>query len=488
MPLAALRQCGRKNAVGTKSDVEQLGGRPIGETCSHGLMPYNATLQRVVLRGSESVAVNRHLDGGHSAAVHPHVAVLCYWFVGVFGKNVNQVCPRSVAIGVGGEIFVQYVAESIFAHHLHQSAHHHRSFVVDDVIVNQPRIRQVVEVLLNGGAALSAVLAHGCLHISFHPVKVVVDIWKLRRGDLRCKIVGKHLFNPHVGEPRHSHIVAKPHVSGFVSDERRTRQLLVGRGVLRQEQRVVVVERGTGVLHTAELKSRQHHKLIFCKRIFYAGVFLHPIQRVSHLLEDVVELANAFGVGFAVISPDGAVAVGILDVLKHSGCKSKQIGAEWFGRRKTHCFAARFHFCACYSSVRHRLPRLGHGERQRKRCFHVGLVEARKSCACTVGHKQRVKIVGVAVQRLIAAYKADCHAVFAFLGGIGRDDDMLVGDGWRNGFTVHFARENVFGIFAEVEHHVLLLRKSERDGQAAVDVGSALLRYVEGNVVAHVAD
>ena len=83
--------------------------------------------------------------------------------------------------------------------------------------------------------------------------------------------------------------------------------------------------------------------------------------------------------------------------LKLARNKREEVGAQWLGRHKLYRATILAHLLALHGGVRHSYPILWYAERQRVRRLEIGLVEAGKERAGTVGHKERVEELLLAV-------------------------------------------------------------------------------------------
>ena len=163
--------------------------------------------------------------------------------------------------------------------------------------------------------------------ICFHPVQVMVDLWKERGCDGCCKIVCEHFFGPYVIKPVHGNTVSKPHVSGFMCYQLCSGQFFIRSRVLIQEKSGVIVKSGTGVLHSSKLESRKNHEIIFGKRIGHSSEVFLPFQGIEYLLENCWQLCYSFRVCFPTVCSNRSSVFGIGVMREFTCCKSKEVGA-----------------------------------------------------------------------------------------------------------------------------------------------------------------
>ena len=160
----------------------------------------------------------------------------------------------------------------------------------------------------------------------------MVHIGVLLPGYLCRKEIGEHLFCPHVIEPAHGHHVAKPHVCRFVGYQLQTCLLLLWCGVFAEEYLVVGELYRSGMFHSAELESGEHHHIILAEREGYAGISFKPPYGVVGNVEHLVELRHLVGVGLPVECLDGTAAAFCLldaELSCHEGeeiCRDKLVG------------------------------------------------------------------------------------------------------------------------------------------------------------------
>ena len=144
----------------------------------------------------------------------------------------------------------------------------------------------------------------------------MVDIREERLSDASRKVVGEHFLGPHIVEPVHGHIIAKPHVSRFVGDELGTCQFLVEGRMFAQEHAGIIIQGSSRVFHASVLESRKDDEAILGKGIRDVGIVLQPMQGCGHLLEDDVQLSHLLRISFPVISRENAFTIGIFHLLQ----------------------------------------------------------------------------------------------------------------------------------------------------------------------------
>ena len=254
-------------------------------------------------------------------------------------------------------------------------------------------------------------------------------------------------------------------------------ELLVGRGMLAQEDALVVELDGTGMLHAAELIARQHHEAEFLEGIGYAGIVFQPPQRQGHLVEDGLQLCHLLRVGLTVEGFHlAAVACGGR-ALEASGGEREQIGGQQVGLLELYRRASVGSHLAQLGPVADGPPSVGNIQGELEGGFQVGLVEAGEHTAGMVGHKERVEIVVVAVERLVAAPEVEVHRVaHTHVQELFLYDDVLVGEGGKRRYLLLFlfvgvllgedgaAPVELVALTLEVEHHIALAVPPEADG------------------------
>ena len=214
-----------------------LGGEGDGET----LRADDAGCVAIFLTDLERLAAWREADDGHAFTVYPCVVEGDEILGRVAVEDADQVVPRGVAVGVCAEVFADALAEGVFAHKLDDFAHHHGGFVVNDLAVDESSVAEVVQLLVDGVCARSAIFGEGGGEEGAHALQLVVDGGEERLGDPGGEVVGEDLLRPYVVEPVHRDEVAKPCVGRLVRDQLNASQLLVGRGVGAEEELCVII-------------------------------------------------------------------------------------------------------------------------------------------------------------------------------------------------------------------------------------------------------
>lgn len=97
------------------------------------------------------------------------------------------------------------------------------------------------------------------------------------------------------------------------------------------------------------------------------------------------------------------------------------------------------------------------------------MVEAREDRPRTVGHGERVEVVVVAVERLVARGESYADRVFARLSQCSRQDDVLVAEGVCGRLSVHSHLSDLVRCFAEVDDDLGGCIESEADSPLARD-------------------
>ena len=384
---------------GVEGDVHILRGVvTVDDATGEGLWPHKTTTERVALRDEEAVVLRGEGDGRHSVVMHPHLAERAEVGIGVAVENLYQLGPGGVTVGEGGEVVADALLVGIVTHNLHKFVHHDGGFVVDDASVDESRILQIVKLLAYRRRACGAVFGKGCYGVTLKTAQAVVDGGVEGLYDACCEVVGEDLLGPHIVKPAHSDIVAKPHMCSLVGDDRRAAETLIEGRVVAEEHLRGVVERSTRMLHTAILEAWQHYEVVLGKGVFDACVLLQPLERILNLAEHIVELCDALGVGLAVVCRKAVSAIVIGLVVEDSCNEGEEVCGEWLGGCKLHNLVAVIARVACCNGgVGYCAPRLGKCQREGVRRLEVGLVEAGKEGASTVGHKECVEVLLVAV-------------------------------------------------------------------------------------------
>ena len=273
-------------------------------------------------------------------------------------------------------------------------------------------------------------------------VQVVVHRIIMATGDFCSHEAGKHFLGPYIFKPLQRDKVAKPEVGRLVGDDLHTCQLILLGGMLLKEHTTFAQLDGSRMLHAAKLVVGQDHQSELLERTGDAGVTFHPFDRLSDLVEYLVELCHLSGVGLAIECTDGltlTTASLLVEVASHEGIK--------IGGQLTDIVAG------------HRLPSVGHVERSHEDRSEVGLVEAGEHRTGQVGHEEDVHIFLVAVQGLVKTRKTDLYLVLSFLQHLHRNDDMLILIGSLHGTALLLlAGEDITGavvVALEIEHQIL---------------------------------
>lgn len=214
-----------------------LGGKGDGEA----LRADDAGCVAIFLTDLERLAAWREADDGHAFTVHPGVVEGDEILGRVAVKDVDQVVPRGVVVGIRAEVFADALAEGVFAHELDDFAHHYGGFVVDDLPVDEAGVAEVVQLLVDGVRARGTVLRKGGGEEGAQALQLMVDTGEEWLGDPGREVVGEDLLRPHVVEPIHRDEVAEPRVGCLVRDELDASQLLVGRRVGAEEELRVII-------------------------------------------------------------------------------------------------------------------------------------------------------------------------------------------------------------------------------------------------------
>ena len=210
-------------------------------------------------------------------------------------------------------------------------------------------------------------------------------------------------------------------------DEARTREKLVLGRRLVQEQRGRVVIDGAGVFHSAELKRRYQHEVELLERIFAIRVGLEPLECLLMQIEDGFAIGGDLrGIRFAVIEvKHAAVSLSSLD-RELAGDEAEQVGRKRLRLTKPDRRAIGRRLAPDLGRIRHRRPFGRNLQRQRQRILDIGLIETGKRSRRASGDEQRVEILVVPVQGLVAGREIDVDDVLATNQCVCRDDEMAV--------------------------------------------------------------
>ncbi len=392
------------------------------------LRPHDLPTARVGLNGRKDAVADGKTDCRHTGLIDPYAAELLYIGVGVGREGRDEVVPGGVAVGVVGEILPDTLFEVLLSGDFGEFAHHQGRLIVDDVVVDQAGIFQVVELLADGSGALRTVLVESGGHVDSEPLEVVVKLREQPAGEHGGKVVGKHLFGPHIVKPLHGHIVAKPHVGSLMGYQLGAAQMVGPGGILSEEDGAVIIECGTGVLHASKLESGENHEVIFGKGVGDAGIFFEYAQGVLHLAEYFVDLRQPVGILLAIVSSDGASVARVLPVVEFTGRESEEIGAQRFGWPETDgariCLPV-FHR-RDHRRIAHGLPCGRHGESEIVARLHVGLVEAGEHGVGSVGHEESVHVARIAVEGAPGRGEIYAYGVLPLCEKVGADHYVSV--------------------------------------------------------------
>ena len=241
-------------------------------------------------------------------------------------KNRNQVIPGRIAVFELSQILPDSRLESVLPHHCGELPHHHRGLVVNDIVIDQAGIVHIIKALPDCSAARSAVLGHCGSLVGTHEIQFVIDLREERFGDGGGEIICENLLGPYIIEPFHRHDIPEPHMGGLVGNQFNAAENLVRSRVGGQEEAGIIVESGPGMFHPTELEARQHHEIIFRKRIRHTCIFLQPVQSKSHLSCNLRNLHSLSRI-FSTMECSGPVLRKVL-IFKLSDSKCKEIGRK----------------------------------------------------------------------------------------------------------------------------------------------------------------
>ena len=154
----------------------------------------------------------------------------------------------------------------------------------------------------------------------------MIDLREERFGDGGGEIICENLLGPYIIEPFHRHDIPEPHMGSLVGNKLDAAEYLVRGRIGREENPGIIVKRGPGMFHSTELEARQHHEIIFLKRIRHTCIFLQPVQSKSHLSCNLRNLRSLSRV-FSTMESSGPVLRKVL-IFKLSDSKCKEIGRK----------------------------------------------------------------------------------------------------------------------------------------------------------------
>ena len=158
----------------------------------------------------------------------------------------------------------------------------------------------------------------------------MIDLREERFGDGGGEIICENLLGPYIIEPFHRHGIPEPHMGSLVGNKLDAAENLVRSRVGGQEEAGIIVESGPGMFHSTELEARQHHEIIFRKRIRHTCIFLQPVQSKSHLSCNLRNLRSLSRI-FSTMESSGPVLRKVL-IFKLPCGKCEKVGRKRSGR------------------------------------------------------------------------------------------------------------------------------------------------------------
>ena len=223
------------------------------------------------------------------------------------------------------------------------------------------------------------------------------------------------------------------------------------------------------MFHTSELITWQNHKTIFLERTLDTCIALHPFQRLSNLIEDLLQLQHLRWIGLTIECTNlTSVTIGglLLEVACHKGIKIGGNGVT--------------------AIAGHRLPTFRHIQLGLKPCPQVWLVEAREYRTGMIRHEDSIEIITIAVQGIIVTDKLEGKFDVTDLQIFKGNDDMFVLIGHRTFFltNLHLSGE----LTLEVENDIVLTIEVKSDSGFAQHFLLGIGGNVEGQIVFYIAD
>jgi hypothetical protein len=181
------------------------------------------------------------------------------------------------------------------------------------------------------------------------------------------------------------------------------------------------------MLHAAKLKRRNEHEVELAELVGNVGVLLEPRERGRMQVEDRLPVPrDLLRVGFAMEhSKRPAVALGGFN-LEFAGGERKEVRRDWLRFCIPDAHAIARGLSRGLGAVRDGQPFRWQGELQRVPRLDVQLVEARECEARPGRHEDRVKEIGIAIERCVTRAKHDVERVFAHGQLFLWDDDVTV--------------------------------------------------------------
>ena len=254
--------------------------------------------------------------------------------------------------------------------------------------------------------AVCAVFFKGGDMVVADKVQVVVYVRELLGHNHTGHIICKDFLGPDIVKPFHCNKVSEPHVRNLVCYEFCPgKQLVLGR-VLFQEHALVVELDCAYVLHPAELVARENHEVQLRERKRYAGILLHPFDRMAHLIHNLRHLGNFLRICLAIQSSDFKPVARIYIFLELAGNKGEKIGWNMLGFLEENIllvfvglsFANFSNGCSIpflfdLFSGTYGFPVFRYREGEFERCFQIRLVEAREQFSGIGWNVEGVQIV-----------------------------------------------------------------------------------------------
>ena len=225
------------------------------------------------------------------------------------------------------------------------------------------------------------------------------------------------------------------------------------------------------MLHPAKLERRDQHEVELAERVRNRRVVLEPGERVGVQVEDrrpiacdlrgvrlTVEHAELPSIAFGRF--DAELAGGEREEVRRNRLRLVEDQAEVIGRRR----AARL------AAVRHGDPVGRHLQAQAPAGLQIRLVEAWDRERRARRHEQRVEVVVVAIERLVAGDELELDRVVASRERPRRQHDVAVLNSRRDLMAVRFHATQVIARLREIERERRRpIAQGKRRGQAALD-------------------
>ena len=233
------------------------------------------------------------LDLGHPRPQHELTPEVVEVPVRRTRNRAKQVAPRRVGVGMLPKEVLHTAAKRVLTHEVVELLEHRRRLVVDDRTVVALGLIEVAKFLPERRRPRRLVHAVGERLVAEVEGLPCVAHWIELVERLGRHVRGESLLEPEVVEPPHGDQVAEPHVGDFVENCRKAAKPARERGALAEDEPVLVVEDGAGVLHAAKGKGGGEDEVELLERVGSPEVRLHPRDGALVHGEERVEVGFA---------------------------------------------------------------------------------------------------------------------------------------------------------------------------------------------------